>query len=63
MEAKFTGNRQFHLSESHWPCYSLLNFRNYVHLPEDIFRVAADSGLRPVHQSFSGTWQSVVFER
>ncbi|HKZ70841.1 MAG TPA: methyltransferase domain-containing protein [Anaerolineales bacterium] len=39
------------------------SFRNYVHSPEAIFRVAADAGLKPAHQSFSGTWQIVVFER
>lgn len=38
-------------------------FRNYLHSPQAIFRVAADSGLKPMHQSFSGTWQIVIFER
>jgi hypothetical protein len=39
------------------------SFRNYVHSPEAIVRVAAEAGLKPAHQSFSGTWQIVVFER
>lgn len=39
------------------------HFRNYVHSPGAIFRVAADAGLKPVHQSYSGTWQIVIFER
>lgn len=38
-------------------------FRNYVHPPEAIFRVGEEAGLRSVHQSYSGTWQIVVFER
>lgn len=38
-------------------------FRNYVHSPEAIVRVATSSGLRPTHQRFSGTWQIMIFER
>jgi magnesium-protoporphyrin O-methyltransferase len=40
-----------------------ITFRNYVHPPKAIVQVAADSGLRLVHQASSGTWQIVVFER
>jgi magnesium-protoporphyrin O-methyltransferase len=40
-----------------------LTFRNYVHSPEAIVDVAARAGLELVHQSFSGMWQIVVFER
>jgi magnesium-protoporphyrin O-methyltransferase len=39
------------------------SFRNYVHSPEAIGRVAAEVGLKPVPQSFSGAWQIVIFER
>lgn len=55
--------RLFIEAQAMWLQMKGLNFRNYVHLPEDIFRVAADAGLKPAHQSFSGTWQIVVFER
>jgi magnesium-protoporphyrin O-methyltransferase len=55
--------RLFIEAQAMWLRMKGLNFRNYVHLPQDIFCVAADSGLKPVHQSFSGTWQIVVFER
>ncbi len=55
--------RLFIEAQAMWLQMKGLNFRNYVHLPDDIFRVAADAGLKPVHQSFSGTWQIVVFER
>jgi 2-polyprenyl-3-methyl-5-hydroxy-6-metoxy-1,4-benzoquinol methylase len=40
-----------------------ITFRNYVHQPKAIVQVAADSGLRLVHQYSSGTWQIAVFER
>jgi magnesium-protoporphyrin O-methyltransferase len=39
------------------------NFRNYVHSPDAIRRVAAEGGLKPVRQSFSGAWQILIFER
>lgn len=39
------------------------DFRVYVHPPRAIFDVVAASGLAPVHQSFSGPWQIVVFQR
>lgn len=40
-----------------------LTFRNYVHSPAAILQVAVGSGLRLVHQSSSGSWQTAVFER
>ncbi len=55
--------RLFIEAQAKWLQMKGLNFRNYVHLPKDTFRVAANSGLKPAHQSFSGTWQIVVFER
>jgi magnesium-protoporphyrin O-methyltransferase len=55
--------RLFIEAQAKWLQIKGSNFRNYVHLPQDIFGVAADSGLRVAHQSFSGTWQIVVFER
>lgn len=50
-------------AQARWMRMKGSSFRNYVHSPEAIFRVAADAGLKPVHQSFSGAWQIVVFER
>jgi len=38
------------------------SFRNYIHSPAAIFRVAAEAGLKPVHQVYSGPWQIVAFE-
>jgi 2-polyprenyl-3-methyl-5-hydroxy-6-metoxy-1,4-benzoquinol methylase len=38
------------------------SFRTYVHSPAAIFQVAAEAGLRPVHQAYSRPWQIVVFE-
>ncbi len=49
--------------QARWMQMKGSHFRNYVHSPEAVFRVAADAGLKPMHQSFSGTWQIVVFER
>ncbi|MBI3240977.1 MAG: methyltransferase domain-containing protein [Chloroflexi bacterium] len=39
------------------------NFRFFVHSPEAILSVAAESGLKPVQQKFSRPWQIVIFER
>lgn len=39
------------------------SFRNYVHSPEAIRRVAAEAGLKPVRRSFSGMWQIMIYER
>lgn len=50
-------------AQARWMQMKGSNFRNYIHSPEAIFRVAAEAGLKPAHQSFSGTWQIVVFER
>jgi hypothetical protein len=45
-----------------WMRMKGLSFRTYVHSPNAIFRVAAEAGLKPVHQAYSGPWQIVVFE-
>jgi magnesium-protoporphyrin O-methyltransferase len=50
-------------AQARWRQMRGSNLRNYVHSPQAIFRVAADAGLKPVHQSYSGTWQVVIFER
>lgn len=50
-------------AQAYWRRMTGSSFRNYVHAPEAIFRVVAEAGLTPTHQSFSGTWQIVVFER
>lgn len=50
-------------AQARWMRMKGSSFRNYVHSPEAIFRVAAEAGLTPTQQSFSGTWQIVVFER
>jgi 2-polyprenyl-3-methyl-5-hydroxy-6-metoxy-1,4-benzoquinol methylase len=55
--------RLFIEAQARWFQMKGLKFHNYVHPSEDIFLVAASSGLKPVHQSFSGTWHIVVFER
>ena len=38
------------------------SFRTYVHSPAATFHVAAEAGLKPAHQVYSGPWQIVVFE-
>lgn len=39
------------------------SFRNYVHSPAAVVQAANASGLRVIHERYSGTWQIVVFER
>ena len=50
-------------AQARWMQMKGSNFRNYLHTPQAIVHMAAEAGLKPVHQSFSGTWQIVVFER
>lgn len=38
------------------------HFRSYVHSPTAMIRQAAEAGLKPVQQVYSGTWQIVIFE-
>jgi magnesium-protoporphyrin O-methyltransferase len=38
-------------------------FRTYLHPPSAVYALAAGAGLAPVHESYSGLWQVVVFER
>ena len=54
--------RLFIEAQALWMRMKGSSFRTYVHSPEAIFRVAAESGLKPVHQVYSGPWQIVVFE-
>jgi magnesium-protoporphyrin O-methyltransferase len=50
-------------AQAKWMQMKGSHFRNYVHSPEAIRRVAAEAGLNPAHQSFSGSWQIIIFER
>lgn len=50
-------------AQAKWMQLQGSHFRNYVHSPEAIRQVAAGAGLSPAQQSFSGTWQIMIFER
>lgn len=39
------------------------DFRTYLHPPQAILDLVAANGLSPIHQSFSGVWQIVIFRR
>lgn len=49
-------------AQAKWMQVKGSHFRNYVHSPAAIRQVAAEAELRPVHESFSGTWQIIIFE-
>jgi hypothetical protein len=54
--------RLFIEAQALWMRVKGSSFRTYVHSPKAIFRVAAEAGLKPVQQAYSGPWQIVVFE-
>jgi hypothetical protein len=54
--------RLFIEAQALWMRMKGSTFRTYVHSPAAIFRVAAEAGLKPAHQAYSGPWQIVVFE-
>ncbi len=50
-------------AQATWACLQRSRFRNYVHSPQAMMRIAADRGLRLARQRFAGQWHIAVFER